>query len=96
MLDYKVVVGNPPDAPMPVPGIVCIEARFGRAPEAVAAIAAMARPLGAGPPLEAKAPRECRWGNRLLIGISDSDRLILVTSGDGSAVDAQTVAVWCI
>ncbi len=37
VLDYKVVKGNPPDAPMLVPAVQRIKARFGRAPTAVAA-----------------------------------------------------------
>jgi transposase, IS5 family len=37
VLDHGVVVGNPPDAPMLVPAIARITARFGRAPKAVTA-----------------------------------------------------------
>jgi len=37
VLDHVVVVGNPPDAPMLVPAIARIVARFGRAPKAVTA-----------------------------------------------------------
>lgn len=37
VLDYLVVKGNPPDAPMLVPAIGRIRARFGRAPKAVTA-----------------------------------------------------------
>lgn len=37
VLDYLVVKGNPPDAPMLVPAIARIRARFGRAPRAVTA-----------------------------------------------------------
>jgi len=37
VLDHHVVAGNPPDAPMLVPAIVRIAARFGRAPRAVTA-----------------------------------------------------------
>jgi len=37
VLDHRVVVGNPPDAPMLVPAIARIAARFRRAPTAVAA-----------------------------------------------------------
>lgn len=37
VLDHEVVMGNPPDAPMLVPAIARIKARFGRAPRAVTA-----------------------------------------------------------
>lgn len=37
VLDYQVVKGNPPDAPMLVPAIGRIKARFGKAPRAVTA-----------------------------------------------------------
>ena len=37
VLDHGVVIGNPPDAPMLVPAIARITARFGRAPKAVTA-----------------------------------------------------------
>ena len=37
VVDHEVVVGNPPDAPMLVPAIARITARFGRAPSAVSA-----------------------------------------------------------
>ena len=37
VLDHTVVIGNPPDAPMLVPAIARITARFGRAPGAVTA-----------------------------------------------------------
>jgi IS5 family transposase len=37
VLDHRVVVGNPADAPMLVPAIARITARFGRAPKAVTA-----------------------------------------------------------
>jgi IS5 family transposase len=37
VVDHSVVVGNPPDAPMLVPAIARIAARFGRAPKAVTA-----------------------------------------------------------
>jgi IS5 family transposase len=37
VLDHKVVKGNPPDAPMLVPAIVRIAARFGKTPRAVTA-----------------------------------------------------------
>jgi len=37
VLDYVVVKGNPPDAPMLVPAVERIRARFGRAPKAVTA-----------------------------------------------------------
>ena len=37
VLDHTVVMGNPPDAPMLVPAIARIKARFGRAPRAVTA-----------------------------------------------------------
>jgi transposase, IS5 family len=37
VVDYVVVKGNPPDAPMLVPAIARIKARFGRAPRAVTA-----------------------------------------------------------
>jgi IS5 family transposase len=37
VLDHTVVVGNPPDAPMLVPAIARLKARFGRVPVAVAA-----------------------------------------------------------
>jgi len=37
VLDYLVVKGNPPDAPMLVPAVERIRARFGRAPKAVTA-----------------------------------------------------------
>jgi len=37
VLDHTVVVGNPPDAPMLVPAIARVAARFGRAPKAVTA-----------------------------------------------------------
>jgi IS5 family transposase len=37
VVDHQVVMGNPPDAPMIVPAVSRIKARFGRAPRAVAA-----------------------------------------------------------
>ena len=37
VVDHSVHIGNPPDAPMLVPAIARINARFGRAPEAVTA-----------------------------------------------------------
>ena len=37
VLDHEVVIGNPPDAPMLLPAIARIIARFGRAPKAVTA-----------------------------------------------------------
>jgi transposase, IS5 family len=37
VIDHVVVKGNPPDAPMLVPAVARIKARFGRAPRAVAA-----------------------------------------------------------
>jgi IS5 family transposase len=37
VLDYVVVKGNPPDAPMLAPTVARIKARFGRAPKAVTA-----------------------------------------------------------
>jgi IS5 family transposase len=37
VLDHGVVIGNPPDAPMLVPAIARITARFGRAPDAATA-----------------------------------------------------------
>lgn len=37
VLDYRLVKGNPPDAPMLVPAVRRIKARFGRAPTAVTA-----------------------------------------------------------
>jgi IS5 family transposase len=37
VLDHRVVIGNPPDAPMLVPAIARITARFGRPPTAVTA-----------------------------------------------------------
>jgi IS5 family transposase len=44
VLDHGVVMGNPPDAPMLVPAIARITARFGRAPTAARADGAMAKP----------------------------------------------------
>lgn len=37
VLDHRVVIGNPPDAPMLAPAIAAIKRRFGRAPKAVTA-----------------------------------------------------------
>lgn len=37
VLDYTVVIGNPPDAPQLVPSVERVKARFGKAPRAVAA-----------------------------------------------------------
>src|SRR5207302_71184 len=37
VLDHQIVAGNPPDAPMLVPAIARLIARFGRAPRAVTA-----------------------------------------------------------
>jgi len=37
VLDHTVVIGNPPDAPMLVPAVARVMARFGRAPTAVSA-----------------------------------------------------------
>jgi IS5 family transposase len=37
VVDHEVIMGNPPDAPMLVPAVARVKARFGRAPRAVAA-----------------------------------------------------------
>jgi IS5 family transposase len=37
VLDHRVVIGNPPDAPMLAPAVAAIKTRFGRAPRAVTA-----------------------------------------------------------